>query len=226
MNQYGVAHVRFLQKIMSKSFMYGSEVKEYFEKCLNASNIEPPDDLKEGLFEFIKAIKLNIMKLNYDIERSVCEKTGRSCYVFCCKKESFKDTIKPELRQFLTAIINQIVDNNGRLGNIAISNIGNSFNEYKLSAGECDGLCREFIKSGWLIDDDNCGVVLSPRALIELKDDLKDRNVPDCNGCKTICVLGDSCQHCETKMHFRCAKKLFGGDNGKCPNCSADWIFS
>lgn len=180
--------------------------------------------MKEALFTFIKTIKATIQPFDYDIERTTCEKSGRSCYVFYNKKASCKESIKPEIRQFFTAIVDQLIEKNGRLRNIAVSNIGNSFEEYALSAGECDDISKDLIKSGWLLDDDNAGVVLSPRSLLEFKDDLKERSVPDCNGCKVICVLGENCQECGIKMHFRCARRLVG-ESGNCPNCSTKWIF-
>lgn len=74
-------------------------------------------------------------------------------------------------------------------------------------------------------------ISLATRSLLELDQyilEIYQDDVEKCNICKKLCLKGQTCPSCGTKLHFHCASKLFEKEeNPKCPKqgCKKAWPY-
>ncbi|XP_076086288.1 non-structural maintenance of chromosomes element 1 homolog isoform X2 [Mytilus galloprovincialis] len=206
------SHKLFLQSFMSRGLLDAKEVRQLYRTCclkFNEKYAEKEEDQKAHLLEFVRTINRNIQPFHMEIKKGVSEEEGKSFY---CLIESIIDS------------------DNGEIGSTSAINSVDKLEKVnkKLSKQDAQTLLERLEAQKW-IEISRGRVSLATRALLELEQYILEvySNITDkCNVCKRLCVKGQSCDSCNTKLHFHCATRFFQNkENPRCPNkeCGVNW---
>ncbi|XP_060085662.1 non-structural maintenance of chromosomes element 1 homolog [Ylistrum balloti] len=235
------SHRLFLQSFMSRGLLDAKEVRLLFRTvCLkfNEPTAAKEEDRKLQLLDFVRTINMKIRPFHMEIKKGVSEDEGVSYYCLVCTNESAitklaSDYTQSEL-EFFKKLVDQIVDNEGEIGSTAAVNIVDKLdkNMKKMTRQDAQSLLQRLESAKWIIIHKGTGIVsLSTRCLLELEQYIldvygaEDENLK-CNMCNKLCVKGQSCDNCQTKLHLHCASRFFQNkDNPRCPNktCGTSW---
>lgn len=229
------SHRMFIQSFMSKGILNATDVRSLYRKCCEQYNdiANSQEDERKRLQEFVMLINNNIRQFEMEIKKGVSETDGSSFYGMVNTTETSITLLasrytKDEL-EFFKKLVELIVDSDtGTVGSIDAVNIADSIN--RMSKNDAEELLEKFQHDKWIEKTGDTGrYYLATRAVIELEQyifDMYPALALRCNMCKKLCLQGDSCTQCNTKLHFHCGMKYFHGQQElKCPNadCRAPW---
>lgn len=234
------SHKLFLQSFMSRGLLDAKEVRQLYRTCclkFNDQFAEKEEDQKQHLLEFVRTINRNIQPFHMEIKKGVSEDEGKSFYCLVCTSDSSitklaSDYTSSEM-DFFKRLIEGIIDSdNGEIGSTAALNTTDKLdkNLKKMSKQDAQNLLERLEAQKW-IKINKGKVSLATRSLLELEQYILDmyQNITDkCNVCKRLCVKGQVCDSCSTKLHFHCATRFFQNkENPRCPNkeCGAVWSY-
>ncbi|XP_076086276.1 non-structural maintenance of chromosomes element 1 homolog isoform X1 [Mytilus galloprovincialis] len=232
------SHKLFLQSFMSRGLLDAKEVRQLYRTCclkFNEKYAEKEEDQKAHLLEFVRTINRNIQPFHMEIKKGVSEEEGKSFYCLVCTSDTSitklaSDYTQPEM-EFFKRLIESIIDSdNGEIGSTSAINSVDKLEKVnkKLSKQDAQTLLERLEAQKW-IEISRGRVSLATRALLELEQYILEvySNITDkCNVCKRLCVKGQSCDSCNTKLHFHCATRFFQNkENPRCPNkeCGVNW---
>ncbi|XP_054167162.1 non-structural maintenance of chromosomes element 1 homolog isoform X2 [Oppia nitens] len=121
---------------------------------------------------------------------------------------------------YFRKIVDAIVgSDNSSISSTKMLNIGRD-DELKLVITAAERVTNKWIREKWLDEIDDGRVALGVRTLLEMNVYLRDHfGLQDCFRCKILCVRGQNCVTCDTKLHNHCCDANFIPNN-RCPNCS------
>lgn len=223
----------FIQSFMSRGLLNAQDVRALYKKCCEQCNDIPnsQEDERTRLQHFVMLINNNIRPFEMEIKKGVSEVDGASFYGLVNTTETSITLLasrysKDEL-EFFKKLVELIVNSDtGSLGSIDAVNIADSIN--RMSKKDAEDLLDKFENDKW-IGQDTGRYYLATRGVLELEQyilDMYPGSAVKCEMCKKVCVQGDSCTSCGTKLHFHCGTRYFKGQQDiKCPNseCRAPW---
>ena len=232
------SHKLFLQSFMSRGLLDAKEVRQLYKTCclkFNDHYAEKEEDQKQHLLEFVRTINRNIQPFHMEIKKGVSEEEGKSFYCLVCTSDSSitklaSDYTTSEM-DFFKRLIEGIIDSdNGEIGSTAALNTTDKLDKKmkKMSKQDAQNLLERLEAQKW-IKINRGRVSLATRSLLELEQYILDvyQMITDkCNVCKRLCVKGQVCDSCSTKLHFHCATRFFQKkENPRCPDpkCGVLW---
>lgn len=232
------SHRLFLQSFMSRGILDAKEVRQLYRTCClkyNDQYSDREDDQKVQLLEFVRTINRNIQPFHMEIKKGVSEEDGKSFYCLVCTSDTSitklaSDYSQAEMELF-KILIESIVDSDyGEIGSTAAINSVDKLSKTskKMSKQDAQNLLERLEAQKW-IKIYKGKVTLATRALIELEQyilEVYSDITETCNVCKRLCVKGQSCDSCNTKLHLHCAVRFFQNkENPRCPNgeCGVIW---
>lgn len=237
MTQMNDGHRLFLQSFMSRGILNAKEVKQLFKICCLKYKIPHPENEREAqapLLEFVRTINNHIEPFHMQIRKGVSEDDGSSSYGLVCTSESTitklaSDYTPSELEFFKKLIEIIVASDNAEVGSTETLNLVSRLeNVKKLSKDDAEDLLSRLETNKW-IKMTHGKISLATRSLLELDQyilEIYQDDVEKCNICKKLCLKGQTCPSCGTKLHFHCASKLFEKEeNPKCPKqgCKKAW---
>lgn len=235
------SHRLFLQSFMSRGLLDAKEVKLLYKVVCDKFQEPIPikeDDRKQQLPEFVRTINQNIRIFHMEIKKGVSEDEGVSYYCLVCTNESAitklaSDYTQSEL-EFFKKLVDQIVDGEGEIGSTSAINIVDILDKTmkKMTRQDAQMLLQKLETAKWIQMSKTTGKVsLSTRSLLELEQYILDVYGADgynlkCNMCNKLCIKGERCCNCQTRLHFHCASRFFDHkDNPRCPDktCDSPW---
>ncbi|XP_022317976.2 non-structural maintenance of chromosomes element 1 homolog [Crassostrea virginica] len=232
-------HRLFLQSFMSRGILNAKEVRQLFKICCLKYQIPYPDSEREAmapLLEFVTFINNHIEPLHMQIRKGISEDDGTSSYVLVCTSETpitkLASDYTPSELEFFKKLIEKIVaSEEAEIGSTQALNLVSQLeNVKKLSKDDAEDLLSRLETNKW-IKITNGKISLATRSLLELERyicEIYQDDVEKCNICKKLCLKGQTCPSCGTKLHFHCASKLFEKEeNPKCPKqgCKKPWPY-
>lgn len=230
------SHRLFLQSFMSRGLLGAKEVKLLYKTCCQKFEEYYPDsenERKNHLLELVQTINRFIHPFHMEIKKGVGEEDGVSYYCLVCTNESaitkLASDYSPNDLEYFKKLVESIVESDqGHIGSTAALNLTEKLQK-KMSKDDAQNLLSRLEKAKWITLTSG-RVSLSTRSLLELEqyilDMYEDSTSCRCNACKHICLKGQTCDNCGTKLHFYCASRFFRGmENPKCPNseCGTPW---
>ncbi|XP_048764032.2 non-structural maintenance of chromosomes element 1 homolog [Ostrea edulis] len=230
-------HRLFLQSFMSRGILNAKEVKQLFKICCLKYNLRYTENEKENqeaLKEFVRTVNHHTEPLHMQIRKGVCEDDGTSSYGLVCTSESTitklaSDYTPSELEFFKKLIEIIVASKDAEVGSTeALNLVSRLENVKKLSKDDAEDLLSRLETNKW-IKMTRGKISLATRSLLELDhyiQEIYQEDVSQCNICKKLCLKGQTCFACGTKLHFHCASKLFERDEfPKCPKqgCKKPW---
>ncbi|XP_061167878.1 non-structural maintenance of chromosomes element 1 homolog [Saccostrea echinata] len=234
--QLNDGHRLFLQSFMSRGILNAKEVKQLFKICCLKYNLPYPENEKEAqgpLLEFVRTVNHHIGPLHMQIRKGISEDDGTSSYGLVCTTESAitklaSDYTPSELEFFKKLIEIIVASEDAEVGSTeALNLVSRLENVKKLSKDDAEDLLSRLETNKW-IKMSRGKISLATRSLLELDRYIEQmyEDVEKCNICKKLCLKGQTCPFCGTKLHFHCSSKLFEREeNPKCPkqSCKKPW---
>ncbi|KAK3091227.1 hypothetical protein FSP39_018110 [Pinctada imbricata] len=232
-------HKLFLQSFMSRGILEAKEVKQLFRTvCLKyQENLPESEEERLRLLPaFVRTINDNVKPFHMEIKKGISEEDGISYYCLVNTTQSsyckFSSDYSANELEFYKKLIEVIVNSeDGQVSSTDALNLTSTLKEKKMSKDAAQQLLKRLENDKW-IKMSRGKICLATRSLLEMEmyilDTYKD-DVDKCETCNKLCIKGDSCPSCGTKLHYHCARRFFHGrDSPVCPKkgCGEPWPYS
>ncbi|NXO28578.1 NSE1 protein, partial [Cisticola juncidis] len=222
------AHRRFLQILMCKGIVEGSEAGKLHQHCCQTDKVYYEHD---KLDDFISTINSNLQSLFMQIRKGISEDDGKVHYALVNLAETeitqmASDYTETELELFRKTMDLIILSENGFASSTDILNLADQLKTKKMKKKEAEQALKLFVEDKWL-SEKNGEYTLHTRCIIEMEQYIL-RNYQDaakkCNICHSLAIQSQGCESCGIRMHLPCATKYFRGQTEpRCPNCNEFW---
>ncbi|XP_052776528.1 non-structural maintenance of chromosomes element 1 homolog [Mya arenaria] len=226
------SHRMFLQSFMSRFVLNGQEVFSLLKSCCEKYNEAFSDEEKtQLLLDFCHLINSNISMFGMEIKKACDEMNGKSFYGLVNTTETSVALLSSQYTEneldFVKKLIEEFVKSDrGSIGSIAAMDITDSLPK-KMSKVEADAFLDRLIHERWIGRTEAGRVYLGIRGLMEMEQyilEMYEEDAVRCNVCKKLCLQGEKCDCCTTKIHNHCSKRFFRDQADKrCPECQNSW---
>ncbi|XP_063270379.1 non-structural maintenance of chromosomes element 1 homolog [Prinia subflava] len=209
------AHRRFLQFMMSKEIVEGSEAGKMHQRCCETDNVYYEHD---KLDDFIGTINSKLQPLSMQIRKGVSQDDGTTHYALVNLAENeiakmASDYTQREL-QFLRKTMELILSSEkGFVSSEDIFNMATQLGTKKMKKKKAEQALKVFVEDKWL-SEKNGEYTLHTRFVIEMEEYIL-RNYQDvakkCAICDSLAIQGQGCESCGIRVHLPCATKYFRG---------------
>ncbi|GAB1610778.1 non-structural maintenance of chromosomes element 1 homolog [Argonauta hians] len=229
-------HHAFLQYFMAKGLVDSKGVRTLFKLCcresLSESRLEgSQSEWMEQLANFVTVINNNIRPFHLNILKGFDEDDGTNyyCLVNTCDNGITRlssDYSVNELELFKLFLERIMSSNDASVGSVQALNLTHVL-EKKMSKDDAQRLFDRMVNDKWLKRTVRGRLQLSTRSILELDNHIRTM-YPDlvelCNMCNRLCLQGQTCASCGTKLHMFCAKRYLENQTApKCPKCYEPW---
>lgn len=227
-------HQMFLQYFMLHGLVDSKGVRNLFKTCCERYS-QPLSNDETGrmqqLANFVMKINRNIRPFNLTIRKGFDEddSTCYYCLVNTCDSPITRlssDYTVNELELFKLFLGSIMMTDDATIGSVDALNLTANL-EKSMTRDDAQRFYEQMVKDKWLKKSSRGELSLSTRSILEL-DPLIRTMYPDvarhCNICSRLCLRGQTCTHCDIKLHLYCANRYFKNRDGyMCPNCSQEW---
>lgn len=225
------SHRQFLQIMMSRGILEGSEAHKLYKHCCEIHKVVYAADKLE---DFIKIINHQLQPLFMQIRRGISEENGKQHYALVNLAETeitrmASDYAENELELFRKTMDLIVMSENGFASSMDILNLADQLHTKKMKKKEVEQVLHHLVQDSWLSEKKG-EYTLSTRCIIEMEQYIRtmyEDTVKVCNICHNITIQSQMCENCSIHMHIPCLARYFQGrtENPRCPHCAAFWPY-
>ncbi|BET02727.1 Nse1 non-SMC component of SMC5-6 complex [Nesidiocoris tenuis] len=176
----------------------------------------------------IERINHQVEKFCQKIVKVTCELTGQKSFalISTAAAPGMKSQFSKEQIAYFHALMDSIVQNEGRIDSITAINMASDATDGKVTVSNAESQLLHFVNKKLLMSDGS-NYYLSPIAIAEYGSFISAHyETASCAICQKMTIFGQQCASCLAILHKHCLKDyLRNTAQAKCPSCQNAWQF-